>query len=353
MIQDSRTSGCASFAGGAERRLRVRYIAAASALVVALSVQPARAQQDVDPDWKQPMTSWGEPDLQGTWPINHLTGVPLQRDPALGERRYLNDEELAVRAEAYDARQGAYEAEDEDNKMGMGHWVEWGKLNRISSLIIDPPDGRLPALTAEGERRRAEMRSGWMEIPFDSYHDFDNWDRCITRSLPASMLPSYYNAGIQIIQAPGVVVIRLEMIHEARVVRTDELAPLNENVRSWLGDSRGRWEGNTLVVTTKNFNGQGSSTNIHTIGSPPFNNTPISHDYTLTETFTRTGPDTMTYRATVDDPVIWTRPWTVELPWVRDDSYVLYEYACHEDNVMIPNYVHASRAERAKAATEL
>jgi hypothetical protein len=253
---------------------------------------------------------------------------------------------MAARDGMFAARGDAAANEDAQNKLGMGHWVEFGENQRLTSLISDPPDGRLPALTEEGERRRAEMRSGWMDIPFDWVNDFDNWDRCITRSLPASMLPSYYNNGVQIIQAPGVVVIRLEMIHEARVIYTDGRAPAGEGYKAWLGDSRGHWEGDTLVVETTNFNGQGSITNIHTVASPPFNNTPHSTEYTLTETFTRTGPDTLTYRATVDDPVIWTRPWTVELPWRRDDSYELYEYACHEGNVMIPNYISASRAQR-------
>ena len=263
-----------------------------------------------------------------------------------GERRFLTDEELAAREQQYTGIQGAYKQEIDTNKMGMGHWVEWGKANRLTSLIIDPPNGQLPALTAEGERRRALMRSGWMSIPFDHWTDFDNWDRCITRGLPASMLPAYYNNGVEILQSPGYVVIRLEMIHEARVIPiTSE--PVDSDAKAWFGYSRGRWEGNTLVVETTNFNGQGSSTNIHTVGSPPFNNTPISEEYVLTERFTRTGPDAITYQATLNDPVIWTAPWTVELPWQRDDSYEIFEYACHEDNSMIRNYIVTSRHERA------
>jgi hypothetical protein len=302
--------------------------------------------------WEQPKTPWGEPDLRGMWPIGHLTGVPLQRPPEFGDRRLLTDEELATRETAYASREGAYEREIDSNKMGMGHWVEWGKINRLTSLIIDPPNGQLPALTAEGERRRGLMRSGWMTIPFDHWTDFDNWDRCITRGLPASMLPAYYNNGIQILQSPGYVVIRLEMIHEARVIPIDGREPVDSDARAWFGFSRGHWEGDTLVVETANFNGQGSSTNIHTIGSPPFNNTPISTEYKLTERFTRTGPDTLTYQATVEDPVIWTAPWTVELPWQRDESYQFFEYACHEDNTMIRNYIVTSRAERAQQARE-
>ena len=297
--------------------------------------------------WQQPVTEWGEPDLRGMWPVGHLTGVPLQRPPTFGERRFLTDEELAAREQQYTGIQGAYKQEIDTNKMGMGHWVEWGKSNRLTSLIIDPPNGQLPALTAEGERRRAEMRSGWMTIPFDHWTDFDNWDRCVTRGLPASMLPAYYNNGVEILQSPGYVVIRLEMIHEARVIPiTSE--PVDSDAKAWFGYSRGRWEGNTLVVETTNFNGRGSSTNIHTVGSPPFNNTPISEQYVLTERLTRTGPDTLTYQATLNDPVIWTAPWTVELPWQRDDNYEIFEYACHEDNSMIRNYIVTSRAERAQ-----
>jgi hypothetical protein len=303
-------------------------------------------------DYVTPRTPWGDPDLQGVWPLQHLTGTPLQRDEALGERRYFTDEELAQRVESiYDVRAARLPQEEEQNKLGMGHWVEFGDPQRLTSLIVDPPNGRLPPLTEEGERRRAEMRSGWIpDQTFDWVTDFDNWDRCITRSLPASMLPAYYNNGVEIIQAPGYVVIRLEMIHEARVIPVDGRPQIDEKIKQWLGEPRGRWEGDTLVVESTNFNGQGSSTNIHTIGSPPWNNTPISTEYKLTERFTRTGPDTLTYTATVEDPVIWTQPWTVELPWKRDDSYELYEYACHEGNVMIPNYINASRAGRAQEA---
>jgi len=331
-------------------RHSTRPAAAALALAAALisGCGPSGEQADSS-SWTQPLTEWGEPDLRGMWPIGHLTGTPLQRPAELGERRYLTDEEVAAREGQYAGIQGAYKQEIDTNKMGMGHWVEWGQANRLTSLIVDPPNGQLPALTAEGERRRALMRSGWMtDIPFDHWTDFDNWDRCITRGLPASMLPAYYNNGIEIIQSPGYVVIRLEMIHEVRVIPTDGRTAPDAAAKAWFGYSVGRWEGSTLVVETTNFNAEGSSTNIHTSGSPPFNNTPISTEYKLTERFTPTGPDALTYQATVDDPVIWTKPWTVELPWRRDESYQVFEYACHEDNSMVRNYIVTSRAERAQ-----
>ena len=328
----------------------------AAAITLALAFTLSACQDGAQPGdastWTQPLTAWGEPDIQGMWPVGHLTGVPLQRPAQFGERRALNDEEYAAREAQYTGRQGAYDAEIKTNKMGMGHWVEWGKINRLTSLIIDPPNGQLPALTAEGERRRALMHSGWMSIPFDRPTDFDNWDRCITRGLPASMLPAYYNNGVEIMQSPGYVAIRLEMIHETRIIPTGGQPPVDDGAKAWFGFSHGHWEGNTLVVETTNFNGQGSSTNIHTIASPPFNNTPISTDYVLTEGFTRTGPDTLTYQATVHDPVIWTADWTVELPWVRDEKYEFFEYACHEDNSIVRNYIETSRYERAHQAAK-
>ena len=331
--------------------------ALAALLSTAVLAQAPRSETAADENgtaehWQHPTTPWGDPDLRGMWPIGHLTGVPLQRPEHMGTRRYLTDQEIAEREGQYRMQQQAYDREIEQGQMGMGHWVEWGEVQRMTSLIVDPPNGRLPSLTAEGERRRAEMRSGWMDIPFDHWSDFDNWDRCITRSLPASMLPAFYNNGIEIIQAPGYVVIRLEMIHEARIIPIGDAEAVDPAIKGWLGYSRGRWEGDTLVVETRNFNGRGSSTNIHTIGAPPLNNTPLSEQYVLTERFTRTGDDTLSYSFTVHDPVVWEQPWTVEMPWKRDPSYKIYEYACHEGNTMIRYYIETSRAERAAQAAD-
>jgi hypothetical protein len=333
--------------------------------------KPAADQAAVDPDaptpnYKVPRTSWGDPDLRGTWPLQHLsTTVPLQRgfqrfqpdgrtvvaDDKYGDRLMKTDDELGLSPAA--RRAGGYEAEEKQNKLNMGHWVETGTQNRRTSLIVDPVNGRLPPYTEEGLKRSQAMRSGWVpNQTFDWVTDFDNWDRCITRSLPASMLPSFYNNGVRLFQAPGYVAILTEMIHEVRIIPLDGRPAPDGKVRQWLGEPRGHWEGDTLVVVSKNFNAQGSSFNAHTTGAPPYNNVPISTQYTFTETFKRTGPDTLIYRATVDDPVIWTHPITLELPWRRDNSYELYEYACHEGNVMIPHYVSSSRAQRAADAAK-
>ena len=340
-----------------ERIAASSFVAAVLALAGCSDSAPtgsAETQASANSGWQHPRTPWGDPDLQGMWPITNLVSTPFQRpvdqqgNPVYGDRELLTDEEYAATQQRLAARDQRYQDEIKSNKMGMGHWAEASHNNdaaRLTSLLVEPKNGRFPALTERGKELAANMKSSWTGKVFEKPTDFDTWDRCITRGLPPSMFPFMYNNGIEILQAPGYVIVRLEMIHEARVVPITS-APVDSGAKAWFGYSRGRWEGNTLVVETTNFNGQGSSTNIHTVGSPPFNNTPISEEYVLTERFTRTGADTLTYQATLNDPVIWTAPWTVELPWQRDDSYQIFEYACHEDNSMIRNYIVTSRAER-------
>jgi len=294
-------------------------------------------------------TSWGEPDLRGKWPIDFLNGTPLQRDPKYGDRVFMNDEEYAERTKVADARQSRYEKEGESNKIGIGHWAEAGVANRRTSLLVSPANGRLPAMTAEGKRRAALMRSSWRKgQTFDWVTDFDTWDRCITRGLPASMFPFQYNNGIRIFQSPGIVAVKMEMIHETRIIPTDGRTQIPNQIRNWLGESRGHWEGNTLVVETTHFRPGPSATNIGTTGSPPENDTPISEQARMTERFTMTGPDSIVYEVTYNDPVVFTAPWTARLDWKRNDKYESFEYACHEGDVQIRNYITASRAERAR-----
>jgi len=300
--------------------------------------------------FKPKKTSWGDPDLRGIWPIDHLNGTPMQRDPKQGNRMFLSDEEFAERAKRVDTAAARYDKEESSDKLGQGHWVEMGQPSRRTSLLIDPPSGRLPEMTTEGKRRAALMRSSWRKgQSFDSPADFDSWDRCITRGMPASMLPMQYNNGIRIYQTPGEVVISLEMIHETRIIPTDGRPSNPSQVRNWMGESRGRWEnGNTLVVTTTNLKPGPSATSILTTGSPPENDTPISESTSIVERFTMTGQDTIVYEVTYTDPVVFTAPWTVRLDWKRNDKYEFFEYACHEGNVQIRNYISASRAQRAE-----
>jgi hypothetical protein len=295
------------------------------------------------------MTPWGEPDLRGIWPVGHLTGTPLQRPEEYGEQEFVSDEEYASRVEQATERRGAYDREQAQNKLGMGAWAERGLASRRTSLIVDPKNGRLPALTEEGQRRSAAMGSSWSQREFDWVEDFDSWDRCITRGMPASMFPFQYNNGMRIFQAPGVVAINMEMVHETRIIPTDGRPALPSHVLHWMGESRGRWEGSTLVVETTNLKPGPSMTNIGTTGSPRGNTMPVGETSTIVERFTMTGPDTIDYEMTFSDPVLYEAAWTAKLDWQRDSAYGMYEYACHEGNDIIPSYIASTRVLRAQA----
>lgn len=333
--------------------------AAAVALTLGghLAVGPADAQ-DTGPsasggqadDWTPPTTPWGDPDLRGIWPISHLIGTPLQRPEEYGERRYMTDEEFAEQREQVAERNSRYEEEQEANSIGGGHWAEPTAALRLTSLLVYPPDGRFPELTEYGEKRSATMGSSWSNDVFDWIDDFDSWDRCISRGLPVSMLPRNYNNGIRIWQAPGYVVIDLEMI-DHRIIPVDGRPQLDSEIEQWMGASRGHWEDDTLVVETTNFNGRTGLTNVGVPGSPRDNHLSTS-DLRVVERFTRTGPETIEYRMTVEDPAVLEQPFTIQYPMKRDDSYEFFEYACHEGNTAIRNYIETSRYERAEQADE-
>jgi len=302
--------------------------------------------------WQHPRTAWGDPDLQGMWPIINLISTPFQRNEQYGERDLLTDEEYAATQQRLEARDTRYQEEIKTNKMGMGHWAEASHNNdaaRLTSLLVEPKNGRFPELTERGKELASKMTSSWSGTQFDKPTDFDTWDRCITRGLPPSMFPFNYNNGIEIHQAPGYVVIRLEMVHEARIVPLDGRAPLDSAIKQWMGESRGRWEGSTLVVETTNFNGVGGMTNVGIPGSPR-GDTPTTTNMKITERFTRVDDVTMEYEMYVEDSEVLTQPWKARYPMQRDDSYQFFEYACHEDNSMIRNYIVTSRAERAQQA---
>jgi hypothetical protein len=293
-----------------------------------------------------PRTAWGDPDLTGMWPIDRLNGTPVQRPREFGDRRSLTDEEYAQRVERLRQLNARYDNEIATNKMGIGHWAEMGQPNRLTSLVMEPANGRLPPLTAEGERRSATMTSSWSDIPFDRVSDFNALDRCITRGMPASMFPFMYNSGIEIMQAPGYVVIRLELVHETRVVPVDGRAPLEPEIVQWLGDSRGRFEGETLVIETRNFNGETPMLIVGPGGTP----IPTSREMRIVERLTRTADDTIDYEIAVEDPRVLTAPWKAAFPLERDAEYRMFEYACHEDNSAIRNFIETSRFERRQQA---
>ena len=350
---------------------RIVRTALASALLAAASfgslgvatavAQPAPAAAASTPDltrlppvpktYQPKKTAWGDPDFQGIWPIDHLGGLPLQRTAEQGNRVFLTDQEYNEREARMEKSRNAAANETKANKLGMGNWVEMTGAGRRTSLLVDPPNGRLPELTEEGKRLNAAGRSSWVKgQTYDWVTDFDSWDRCVTRGFPASMLPFRYNNGIQVFQSPGYVVINLEMIHDSRVIPIDGRGAPPPAVKSWMGESRGHWEGNTLVIETGNIKSGASPLNMATIGAPPNNTLPMSPQAHVTERLTMTDPDTIIYEMTYNDPVMWTAPWTVRLDWKRNQKYGMFEYACHEGDVQVRNYISSSRAERAKAA---
>jgi hypothetical protein len=306
--------------------------------------------------YSPPRTPWGDPDLQGIWPGTEMVGVPLQRPPQFGTRNVLTDEEFRQRvAQAKQQDDTALEdfdvaTADTRNAGAVGsatspppHWLERGKPSRQASLIVDPPDGRQPPLTAEAQKRNAAIQAARQgRGPADSYEDRSLYDRCITRGVIGSILPVIYNNGNEIVQAPGYVAIRNEMIHETRIVPLDSRPPLPAAFTSYMGDSRGHWEGNTLVVTTTNLNGRTG------VGGNGGGRT--SEKMKLTERFTLLDANTLQYEATIDDPGTWTRPWTIAFPWKRDPNYGMFEYACHEGNYALRNILSGARADEKAAA---
>jgi hypothetical protein len=299
----------------------------------------AQAAQAKKP-WTPPKTPWGEPDLQGQWPAT--ANIPMQRPASFGTRATLTDEELAQRERQAESQNESDTQEFATGKDNVtinppGYWVEHGKPNRQASLVVDPPDGRIPPMTEQGRKFAQDMREGrgpGQHFPdkVDSWLDFDIYSRCVTRGLVSSMLPTLYNFGNQIVQAPGYVVIRNEMIHEARVIPTNGGSHIGSKIRTYMGDSRGHWEGNTLVVETTNLNKETGT------GGGFF-----SEAAKLTERFTRTAQDELSYDIKVDDPLTWTKPWTIHMPYKLDPSYVIYEYACHEGNYMMTDALEGAR----------
>ncbi len=298
-------------------------------------------------------TPWGDPDLQGTW--TNTTTTPLQRPTDLADRAFLTAEEHAVRDQQValsvdlDNRYPAGDAAAVSVGAYNNYWMERGTLGARTSLIIDPPDGRLPRATPEEQALQDRGRvSTFSSSRFDSVADFNALDRCISRGLPGAMMPGFYNHNYQILQTPDHVVIFVEMVHDARIIPLDGRSRLPAGVRQWLGDSRGRWEGDTLVVESTNFadkvNGR------QELGHTQGGGTVFGGDENLRliERFTRVGADAIDYEFTVVDPTVWEAPWTASLPMTAIDG-PLFEYACHEGNYALENILAGARAEEAAA----
>lgn len=324
----------------------------AEEFAVAQASKPAVAVQKPKPaaaaeKWNSPHTPWGDPDLQGVW--NNATITPLERPRELAATAVLTDQQ-AVELEKREV-QSRVDSPPPKGDPGTYNqfWFERGTKvvpTRRTSLIVDTSDGRLPPLTAEGQRRDQDRfsRLGADALgssgngPFDTWEDISVVTRCITRGLPNAMIPGAYNDNFQIVQSPGYVAIFSEMMHETRIIPVDGRSHIDAGIHQWLGDSRGHWEGNTLVVDVTNFR----DSDVTGFGVPyRFSETSHLH---LIERFTRVDADTIDYRVTVDDPATFTRPWTASIPMVKTEGPI-FEYACHEANYSIVDILRASRAQ--------
>ena len=325
--------------------------AAGQAPIAAAQKTPAAKSAVATRKLAVPHTPWGDPDLQGVW--NNATSTPLQRPDSVGAKDVLTDQEAAEFQDqlaselSRDRRDGAPEADV--NRAYNEHWMDAHRLkitpDHRTSLIVDPPDGRIPPLVplsperekARKERAAANARAN-AGLP-NKFTDLSLPLRCIIRTDSPPYLGIVYNNDLQIVQSPGYVVISPEMIHSSRIIPVDGSPHLGKNLRQWLGDSRGHRDGNTLVVETTNF---------RTDDGVVFQNA-NPETFRLTERFTRVDAKTLNYEFTVEDPTTWTKPWTTRIPWVKiDPDEQMYEYACHEDNYDIVHFLGGARARENK-----
>lgn len=319
----------------------------AAGTALALFAAPLAAQDESvgkppanPPGWVAPKTSWGDPDLRGMYPLDAVGRTPMQRRPEYGNRSVMTDEEYKKALESAEQVAGGADREDANNQLGSGNWFEYGSALRQTALVVEPAEtGRIPALTEEGKRRQGGMRSSWNVQVFENLNDFNSLDRCITRGMPATMVPFPYNNGVRVFQSPGYVIINHEMIHEQRIIPLDGRPHLPGDMKTWLGSSRGHFEGNTLVVETTNFNGLSPMVIVG-----PSNGTsgiPTSTSMKIVEHFTP-GPNGLYYEAWIEDPVILTGGFKIGYPWARNNDYEPFEYACHEGNTLIIANIHSS-----------
>jgi hypothetical protein len=328
--------------------MRNRHLASAVALavvwlapLVVTAQAPSTAKTPRKVSGKLPRTPWGDPDLQGIW--NDSTTTPLERPATLTGKEFLTPQEAAERDELANRTADGPPAPGDPGTYNA-FWFDRGRSLQRTSLIVDPPDGRLPPYTPEAQKRlaaRIESRRRQGPEPADGPEDRNLAERCITRGAPK--LPGGYNNNFQIVQTPQYVAILQEMIHEVRIIPLDRRPHVDGRIRQWLGDSRGHWEGNTLVVDTTNFDDRiidnsfnccrGAGKNLHVV-----------------ERFTRVDADTIDFTYTADDPSTWTKSWTASVPMARSDA-PLYEYACHEGNYALPGILKGARAQEKAAET--
>ncbi len=331
------------------RRIRNAARVGAIGVAIAILTVAAAAQQSAKATssaassaksgkgWTPQRTAWGDPDLQGTYTNKDESGIPFERSNQF-EGKALADVDDVELAELIRERQKliAERAPLAGGETGAGpvHWYEnYDARNSRAWLVVDPPDGRIPPQTAEATRRAAALAAArGARGPADAPEDRSLYDRCITRGLPGSMMPAIYGNSYQIVQAPGYVAIRYEMVHETRLIPLDGRPHAGSNIRFYMGDARGHWEGKTLVVETTNFTDR-------------TNYRGASKQLRMVERFTPVTPTLVEWSVTFNDDHTWARPWTFAMNLTKDDTQQVFEYACHEGNYGLSNILSAARAE--------
>jgi hypothetical protein len=308
---------------------------------------PAASTAGSSDTWRVSRTSWGEPNIAGVYTNKDENGTPFERPVDLAGKGLdeLGPSELAAlnerrRQAALDRAPTIGGVAGADTGAGPPHWYEHlGAENSQAWFITEPADGKFPALTEEGQRRAAANRAvlAKREQP-DSYTNMSLYDRCVTRGLPGSMMPAIYGNAYDITQAPGYVAIRYEMIHETRVIPIGDVPHVSPAIRGYMGDARGRWEGDTLVVETTNFRAGG------TIDGYSETYRGVSENLKITERFTPIDADTLRWEVRIEDPSTWVTPWAIAMPLKRDAEQAVFEYACHEGNLGLRNILSAARA---------
>ncbi|HEY7446253.1 MAG TPA: hypothetical protein VH701_27775 [Vicinamibacterales bacterium] len=329
----------------------LRFVAGSIAVLMFVSM-PVSGQQtgrapasraDAAKNWTPPRTPWGHPDLQGIYTNKDESGIPMEKPDGLAAKgnEEIEDSEFAEIVKERN-KQIAERAPLAGGITGAGptHWYEnYNARNSRLFLLVDPPGGKIPPETEEAKARAAarnEARARSGRGPADSWEDRSLYDRCISLSVPGSMTPKIYGNSYEIYQAPDYVAIRYEMVHETRIIPLDGRPHVGSAIRQYMGDARGRWEGNTLVVETTNFH-------------PNVNNRGATENLRLIERFTAVAPDKVEWSVTYDDPKTWTKPWTFAMLLTKDPSQQIFEYACHEGNYGLRNILSAARAEEQAA----
>ena len=326
------------------RNRTARLVIAPVVLVLVLAyglASPARAQSSESKDsWGPTRLADGQPDIQGMWNNVGAAHTPLELPDGFEGREPTTEEITALVQERSDSRKAA-QWNGFENSRGVGayanYWFDWFWEQPVAdapALVVEPKTGRVPEMTAKAKASVAHYR----EHLHDSYDTMESGDRCLSRGVFGMMMPTAYNNGTLIVQAPGYLLMHSEMIHNARIIPIHAGPHANEKITQWEGDPRGHWDGNTLVIESTNFKHVGNM-------RAPGSRAPQHEGRRMVERLTRVEAETLRYSITVDDPKTYTAPWTVAFPFKRDESYQQFEYACHEGNYAVPNSLGGERAQ--------